>query len=193
MHLGDIIMIAVVGLALLLSVRFRKSSDAMLRRLKDERVRLATEIARTRAEVAGYRNRVNVATMRKENAAKEIERRAKDAEDAEREVRKAERTPPLRIYVLDRAQIRADKLWVVTFQREREVESDFTRVYRWRSERHVVLSANNPTEAEDRVRMRFPAAVGYRLLPPRPLQEVLHASRVALTQGAEGSEQEAAE
>jgi hypothetical protein len=193
MNLGDAILIAIVGFALLMSVRFRKNSDVMLKRLKDERIRLATDIARTRAEVAGYKNRLQVATMRRDNAAKEIEKRAKEAEDAEREVRRAEQTPPLRMYVLDRAQIRADKLWVVTFQREREGESDFTRIYRWTAERHVVVSANNPNEAEDRVRMRFPAAVGYRVLPPRPLQEVLHASRVALTQGPDGPEKEAAE
>lgn len=176
--IGDVILIVVVGFALIMSVRFRKRGDALLRRMKEGRIRLATDIQRTRAESLSLKTRIGMAQQLKESSEKEVERRGKELAEAEALIHRASQQPPMRIYVMDRTQIRPERLWVVTFQRERDVETDFTRTYRWGAHRHLILSAGTAQEAEERVRLRFPAAVGYRLLPPRSHAEVTREMRL---------------
>jgi hypothetical protein len=86
----------------------------------------------------------------------------------------AEQAEPIRIHVLDRTQIKPDRLWVVTFQKDRPgTDNEFQRQARWADQRHFIISANASQEAEDRVKLRFPGASGFRILAPKALPDML--------------------
>jgi hypothetical protein len=174
---GDILMIFAVGLGLMFSVHLRKRNDHMVRTLRSERIRLAGEVQRAQVKLA--RLRVELAATKLENnkATSEAEQHARLIAEAEKDVVVAEKADPIRIHVLDRTQIKPDRLWVVTFQKDRPgTDNEFQRQARWADVRHFIISANIAQEAEDRVKLRFPGAMGFRIMPTRALPEVLRLS-----------------
>ncbi|HZH27227.1 MAG TPA: hypothetical protein VEY95_08600 [Azospirillaceae bacterium] len=171
---GDLFLIILVGLSLVASVGLRRRADLMLRNLREQRFRLAAEIARAQQALARGRTREARARQQIELAEAEIERRERDLANIEEQLHEMTGTQTRRLHVLDRAQIRGDKLWVVSFLQEAGGgDSEFARLNRWDKARHFVLSAKSVQEAEERVRMRYPGISGYRLQTPRPLSDIV--------------------
>ena len=171
---GDLFLIILVGFSLVASVGLRRRADVMLRQLRAQRFGLAAEIVRAQQALARARTREARARQQIELSEAEIERRERDLANVEEQLHEMAGTQTRRLHVLDRAQIRGDKLWVVSFLQEvGGGGSEFARLHRWDTARHFVLSAKSAQEAEERVRMRYPGISGYRLQAPRPLSDIV--------------------
>lgn len=171
---GDIILIVVVGFALIFSVQLRKRNDHTVRTLRSERIRLASEVQRSQVKLARLKGELAATKQATNKATNEAEQHARLIAEAEQDVTVAEQAEPIRIHVLDRTQIKPDRLWVVTFQKDKPgTDNEFQRQARWSDQRHFIISANAAQEAEDRVKLRFPGASGFRILPPKALPDML--------------------
>jgi hypothetical protein len=171
---GDFLLIFIVGIGLIFSVQLRKRNDHTVRTLRSERIRLAGEVQRAQVKLARLRGELASTKRAGKKATAEAEQHGRLIAEAEQDVFVAEQAEPIRIHVLDRTQIKPDRLWVVTFQKDRPgTDNEFQRQARWADQRHFIISANAPQEAEDRVKLRFPGASSFRILTPKALPDML--------------------